>query len=168
VGHQADPRGQAAHAALRRRTADHMARHQERFRVFVADEDFSAYLARVRADGVWGDDLEIRALEELLDRPVAIYSAEAPGLGPMNTHFGDELRGLKDVDPIKLSYHGHSHYNSVVDATIPLPLDERTTKVILKNREKQHGQPLPIKGEAKEEQASSPNDRISSKRRGLL
>ena len=44
-----------------------MTLHKRRFCTFVA-EDFSRYLRRMRKPGVWGDDLEIRALEECFDR----------------------------------------------------------------------------------------------------
>ena len=41
---------------------------------------------------------------------------------------------LKDVSPVNLTYHGQSHFNSLVDEKNPLPLCMRDTKVLLKSR----------------------------------
>ncbi|CAN0452576.1 unnamed protein product [Ascophyllum nodosum] len=40
--------------------------------------------------------------------------------------------------PIKLSYHGRNHYNSVLDKSIIYPLKPRRSKNILRMREAQH------------------------------
>ncbi len=68
---------------------------------------FDEYLERKRKDGVWGDDLEIQALSEIYDRSIQIYA-----------YSGEPMRTFHEVstnnqEPIKLSYHGSSHYNSV-------------------------------------------------------
>ena len=58
---------------------------------------------------IWGDHVEIIALAELLDRPVDIYSSETQTVEPTSI--------VEAVDPhsepIRLSYHGGEHYNSV-------------------------------------------------------
>mmetsp|Transcript_37461 Transcript_37461/g.64638 ORF Transcript_37461/g.64638 Transcript_37461/m.64638 type:complete len:178 (+) Transcript_37461:283-816(+) len=108
--------------------------------VFFCTNDFSVYLERIRRNGVWGDDLEIRAMEELIDRSIEIYVAESKEDGtvePLKTNFDEELTGA-DVTPIKLSYHGSSHYNSVVDERHPLPIAPRDTSVIYDVRHKRH------------------------------
>lgn len=46
--------------------------------------DFDVYVADKRGDGSWGDDLELLAAEELYDRPVEVYSAEAGSAEPLN------------------------------------------------------------------------------------
>ncbi|CBN74632.1 OTU-like cysteine protease family protein [Ectocarpus siliculosus] len=74
------------HYPVRKACVEHMYRHRARFGVFVA-EDFRDYLFRIRQPGVWGDDLEIRALEEMFDRPIEIYSSESEGLQPMKIDF---------------------------------------------------------------------------------
>lgn len=129
------------HAELRERVADHMEQHRERFETFVT-VDFCVYLERIRRLGVWADDLEIRAVEEILDRGVEIYVAETEPVDgkiePLKTHF-DEAELLHGVDPIKISYHGQAHYNSVVDERTPLPLPPRHSHVITASRQRQHG-----------------------------
>lgn len=116
------------HVELRRRCIDHMRKHKNRFAVFCVD-NFDDYLQRMSRPGEWADDLEIRALEELFDRPIQIFRAESYDLEPMKTHF-DEEELVKDVVPIKLSYHGRSHYNSVHDVRHPVPLPPRNSHVL--------------------------------------
>ncbi|CAM9893776.1 unnamed protein product, partial [Ectocarpus sp. 8 AP-2014] len=124
------------HYPVRKACVEHMYRHRARFGVFVA-EDFRDYLFRIRQPGVWGDDLEIRALEEMFDRPIEIYSSESAGLQPMKIDF--DASGLDmGMAPIKLSYHGQSHYNSVRDYSLRYPLHPRRSKRILQIREAQH------------------------------
>ena len=41
---------------------------------------------------------------------------------------------IKTPDPIQLSYHGQSHYNSVVDPRTPLPLAPLSTSYIRQGR----------------------------------
>ncbi|CAM9519251.1 unnamed protein product, partial [Discosporangium mesarthrocarpum] len=124
------------HHQVRRLCVEHMAKHKSRFGVFVA-EDFRDYLRRIRQPCVWGDDLEIRALEELYDRPIEIYSSEAGDLKPMKIDFHASAVDL-DMTPIKLSYHGQSHYNSVLDRCLWYPLQPRKSRKILRMREVQH------------------------------
>ena len=120
------------HLELRARCIEHMRRHAARFAVFCA-VDFEDYLAEKTSAGVWGDDLELKALEELLDRLICIYSSESLVLRPMNTNF-DEERLLREVPPVILSYHGKNHYNSVQDEKQKLPLGIRRSTVILDAR----------------------------------
>jgi hypothetical protein len=85
--------------------------------------------------GVWGDELELRALEEIIDRPIRIFSSDAPDQGtPLSNNF-EELTLLNGVVPITLSYHGSNHYNSVNDVRHPLPLRMRNTRILFKSRE---------------------------------
>lgn len=83
---------------------------QERtfFEQFVVG-DYDQYLERKKQHGVWGDDLEIQALSEIYNRSVEIYAYRAQ---PMRTFHEEKRRGSK---PIRLSYHGNEHYNSIVE-----------------------------------------------------
>jgi hypothetical protein len=60
------------------------------------------------------------ALEELYDRPVIIFNGDdfltRGVLQPRGIHFLGELPtdAMRGVTPLRLSYHGGSHYNSVV------------------------------------------------------
>lgn len=63
------------HAEVRRQCLDHMANDPMHFSHFVA-ENFEAYVARKRKDGVHGNNPEIQALSELYNRPVELFSAD--------------------------------------------------------------------------------------------
>ena len=62
---------------------------------------------RKKVNGVWGDDIEIQALSEIYNRPIEIYAYSNV---PMRT-FHEQDEG---AEPFRLSYHGKSHYNSVI------------------------------------------------------
>jgi len=84
--------------------------------------------------GEWGDHAEIIVMEELFDRPIEIFSVK-DGASPRKTHLDGEMpESMHGVTPIRISYHGENHYNSVVsDAGVdyePFPLPPRGTKVL--------------------------------------
>eukprot|EP01035_Chromulina_nebulosa_P021106 gene21106-27348_t len=133
------------HLELRQQCVEHMRRHTKRFEIYCTSK-FEDHLKRMALPCVWADYLEIRALEEIIDRLFYIYSPDTTEVKdnsgeftvnsepkPMNINYSEQPL-LKDVTPIKLSYHGRSHYNSVVDARLSLPLSPRNTSVILDSR----------------------------------
>mmetsp|Transcript_7181 Transcript_7181/g.6275 ORF Transcript_7181/g.6275 Transcript_7181/m.6275 type:complete len:104 (-) Transcript_7181:594-905(-) len=69
---------------------------------------FDSYIQRKKQNAVWGDDLELQALSEIYNRSIEIYAYSAE---PMRTFHESEEDGQ---EPFRLSYHGRSHYNSVV------------------------------------------------------
>lgn len=79
------------------------------FKSFVPDEPIEQYCLRKSQLGVWGDDVELQALSEIYDRPIEIY---AYSIESMRTFH--EQEDERNRVPIRLSYHGKSHYNSVV------------------------------------------------------
>lgn len=123
---------ESRHIELRTRCVQHMKEHWERYKSFC-DSDFDAYLRSMEVSGTWGDNLEIYALEEVLDRFICIYSSEGKEVKPMKIHFDDDFH-LEGVEPILLTYHGQSHYNSLFNEKCPLPLQSRSSKLILENR----------------------------------
>eukprot|EP01041_Mallomonas_annulata_P007712 gene7712-15781_t len=124
------------HAELREKCVKHMKIHHVRFSLFCS-LDFNEYLNEIMTPGMWGDDLEIKALEEILDRVICIYSSEdGVEIKPMQTNFHEESL-LKDVAPIILSYHGKNHYNSIRNIHQDLPLSTRKTKILLNSRIKE-------------------------------
>ena len=79
-------------------------------------------------------------MEEILDRIITIYSSESKDVRPLATNF-DEARLLKmyygnSYAPLKLSYHGECHYNSVFDEAVQLPLNVASTTKLLESRTK--------------------------------
>ena len=84
---------------------------QKRFFEHFIEGDFDEYIKIKRKDGTWGDDIELEALSEIYDRPIEIYSGSEKPLKcfhEKNSHVDE-----KKV-PIRLSYHGHNHYNSAI------------------------------------------------------
>ena len=120
---------------LRKRCVAHMREHAERYASFF-DGDFTNYLYGMNKSGTWGDDIEIRALEEITDRIIFIYSSQSLLVEPLKTNF-DEVALLGTVSPLKISYHGKNHYNSIFDETVCLPLPMRSSNVLLTTRHKQ-------------------------------
>mmetsp|Transcript_22360 Transcript_22360/g.37888 ORF Transcript_22360/g.37888 Transcript_22360/m.37888 type:complete len:527 (+) Transcript_22360:105-1685(+) len=123
------------HLELRKRCVSHMKKHAKRYAAFY-DGDFMAYLAKMSQPGQWGDDIEIRALEEVTDRLINIYSSHSDVIEPLKTNF-DEVNLLQGVQPLKISYHGKNHYNSIFDETVCLPLEARSSSVLSAVRHKQ-------------------------------
>lgn len=70
---------------------------------------FEEYIEKKRLDGVWGDDIELQAMCEIYNRPIEIYAYRAE---PMRT-FHEEQHHGQSTKPIRLSYHGSEHYNSI-------------------------------------------------------
>ena len=75
------------------------------------------YIYRKSADGVWGDHVEIQALSEIYDRAVEIYSYANTPMRTFNES-NPEVQVLKvNKEPLRLSFHGHNHYNSIMPIT---------------------------------------------------
>ncbi|EAR85579.1 OTU-like cysteine protease (macronuclear) [Tetrahymena thermophila SB210] len=70
-------------------------------------EEFEDYINRKRQDGEWGDDIELEALSEIYNRPIEVYAYSSQ---PMRTF---HETNFNNNEPIRLSYHGKCHYNSV-------------------------------------------------------
>lgn len=88
-------------------------------------DKFEDYIAMKRMNGVWGDDIEIQALSEIYNRPIELYSHSKEPLKTFHETSNSYTRGYerennndtKDNNskfPIRLSYHGRSHYNSII------------------------------------------------------
>ena len=112
------------HYIIREKCMDYLLIEREFFAQFVegGDKEFDNYINMKRKSGVWGDDVELQAISEIYNRPIEIYSGSNK---PLKT-FHENLKefNLKDDDkeenkkikisPIRISYHGNEHYNSVV------------------------------------------------------
>ena len=101
------------HELLRAKCCDFMELHSERFKQFIAEENyqnFAHYLHTMRALRTWGGNLEITALSELYQRRVEIYAQETT---PRIT-FSESVNYSNDLPPIRVSFKNGNHYDSVV------------------------------------------------------
>lgn len=82
---------------------------------------FDGYIKRMRVPGIWGGEPEIRMVEMIFGRPVEIWESAT---GPRNTM----REGRDNNNPIRITYHGGNHYNSLVSVgpTTPPPPDTET------------------------------------------
>jgi hypothetical protein len=136
------------HEKLRYYCVEHLKKHRKRYEKFMCDVKFEEYIEEMSKNGTWGDDIEIRAMEEILDRHIHIYSSSSTNpkdyLIPVNEN-PDEVTLMTGVLPITLSYHGQSHYNSIYLDRAPLPVAIRQTKVLLNARVAlNEGKPMPM------------------------
>lgn len=105
------------HDVVRAAAMDHIAAAREHFSAFLntEEENFDAYLARKRKEGVFGNNVEIQAMAELYNRPIEIYVP--PQVMPLNIFHRGYDRG--ENPPIRLSYHHGNHYNAIVNPAVP-------------------------------------------------
>jgi len=110
---------------LRQLTAEHMRSHQDDFLPFLCHtdsgepytaEEYEAYCTELANSPVWGGQLEIQALSQILQAPITVIQAEGAPIV-----LGDGLSN----EMLTLTYHRHiyrlgAHYNSVK----PKPPDE--------------------------------------------
>ena len=112
------------HDIIREKCMDYLLIEREFFSQFVegGDKEFDNYINMKRKSGVWGDDVELQAISELYNRPIEIYSGSNKPLKTFHENIKDfnlkdninkENKNIK-VSPIRISYHGNEHYNSVV------------------------------------------------------
>lgn len=83
---------------------------RDHYSQFVS-EPFESYVSRKEKDGVHGNNPEMQAASELFNRPIEVYVPER-GAIPINIFHG----GYRTSNaPIRVSYHGRSHYNAVIN-----------------------------------------------------
>lgn len=79
------------HEELRAKCVKHMVKHRKRFEMFC-DQNFDEHVEEMKKLGTWGDDLEIRALEEIIDRIICIYGSNMDNVDePTNKNFEEVL-----------------------------------------------------------------------------
>ena len=82
-------------------------------------EKVDEYLEHQSRNGAWGDDIEIQAMSEIYNKPFEIYAYSNT---PMRTFHENSGIGC----PLRLAYHGQSHYNSIVNKDKHEPLIKTT------------------------------------------
>lgn len=87
---------------------DYLSANEAYFKAFVSEENFGDYIHWKRQDAVWGDDVELQAISEIYNRPIEIFAYSTE---PMRTFH--EQKDNPDLIPIRLSYFGCNHYDSI-------------------------------------------------------
>lgn len=105
---------QEMNTVVRRHCMDYMVQNRDFFSQFIT-EDFLSYIRRKRVEHSHGNHIEMQALSEMYNRPIEIYQYSTE---PLNTFLGRSING-DDSAPIRLSYHGNVHYNSIIDPYNP-------------------------------------------------
>jgi len=108
------------HHIVREKCMDYMETERHYFEPYVVGDmdDFMRYLAAKRRNAVWGDDPEVQALCELYDRPAEIWAYDS-FLGAKKLRTFHEASGISsrpDRPPMRLSYYGGGHYDSIYRA----------------------------------------------------
>lgn len=128
VNHQLQVGGRPTQSVndLRKITADFMRKNKDEFLPFmcneldesevVSEEQFESYCKDVATTKLWGGQLELRALSNILKCPIKVIQAAGPP-----TLQGESFKGPE----LTLTYHRHlyrlgEHYNS----TVPVVDDE--------------------------------------------
>ena len=103
-------------AGLRNATADYLLKHEEEYIPFVEEIDgdraaFKRYCERLRTTAVWGGQVELKALADILDAGIEVYAANMPIV-----QMG-KCDGTSSV--LRVSFHREyyslgEHYNSVI------------------------------------------------------
>lgn len=101
------------HADVRRLCLDYMEKNRDHFSQFIT-EDFSKYIARKRRNDEHGNHVELQAISEIFSRPIEIYEYCVEPKNIFNPRI-DPSSSSQPNPPIRLSYHGAIHYNSVID-----------------------------------------------------
>eukprot|EP01041_Mallomonas_annulata_P010932 gene10932-22823_t len=103
------------HDIVREKCLDYMEVDAGFFSQFVEGgmQSFARYVAAKRRNAVWGDDPEIQALCELYDRPAEIWAYDSQ-LGARKLRTFHDSNGRVGREPMRLSYYGGGHYDSVV------------------------------------------------------
>lgn len=101
---------------LRNATADYLLKHEEEYIPFVEEIDgdktaFKRYCERLRSTAVWGGQVELKALADILDAGIEVYAANMPIV---------QMGKCDDTSSVlRVSYHREyyslgEHYNSIV------------------------------------------------------
>lgn len=95
------------HTELRHRACEYLIRHKHRYQYFVNDEQsFDEYVADMRNDGVWADNLELQAISMDCGVNIRVHQSGKPSYDIRN-------HPAPDAPVIHLSYHFGEHYASV-------------------------------------------------------
>jgi hypothetical protein len=99
------------HHEVRARCYEHMLSEKDYFWPFVASDadSISSYINSQRMDGKWGGEPELLALAEAYNKRVRVWLLQNDALS-QKTYF----ESATTLSCVELSYHGGSHYNSLL------------------------------------------------------
>nr|CAB3264602.1 OTU domain-containing protein 5 [Phallusia mammillata] len=99
---------QTMHDEVRTNCMDYMMKNADFFSPYVT-EDFRTYITRKKLPHTYGNHLEMQAMAELYNRLFEVYQYSTE---PINIFHSSNK---SENDPIRVSYHRNSHYNSVIN-----------------------------------------------------
>ena len=113
------------HNIIREKCMKYLLIERKFFSQFIegGDKEFDNYINMKSKSGVWGDDVELQAISELYNRPIEIYSGSDKPLKTFHENINefnlkqenkDNQLEIKKISPIRISYHGQEHYNSII------------------------------------------------------
>ena len=121
------------HNIIREKCMDYLMIERDFFSQFVegGDKEFENYVNMKRKSGVWGDDVELQAVSEIYNRPIEIYSGSDKPLKTFHENVNEfkskderdnTIQKVQKICPIRISYHGKEHYNSVIPTKLNLDI----------------------------------------------
>jgi len=115
------------HYIIREKCMKYLLIERKFFSQFVegGDKEFDNYINMKSKLGVWGDDVELQAISEIYNRPIEIYSGSNKPLKTFHENMNEfNLKKENEdsnkneekikISPIRISYHGKEHYNSII------------------------------------------------------
>lgn len=114
---------------LREQCMDHIANDRAFYHPFMGGQDFNTYIAQMRQNGVWADNLEIQALSEMLKAEIQVFHTQSIPI----VIFAENQKPKRII---RLFYNKTIHYDSIIEMN---PNDSKAAelkKMINEQREK--------------------------------
>ncbi|KAI6176182.1 Deubiquitinating enzyme A [Aphelenchoides bicaudatus] len=106
------------HHDVRRLCMDYVAKNRDHFSQFIT-EDFNEYVERKRNVDTHGNHVELQAISEIFLRPIEVFEYDTQPINTFHPISREANNRQQENPPIRLSYHGSVHYNSIVDPFKP-------------------------------------------------
>ncbi|KAL4422289.1 hypothetical protein ABPG75_008486 [Micractinium tetrahymenae] len=95
---------------LRHAVCDELLKRRNELYFFI-DEDYDAYVTRMRQPRCWGGEPELAVATHVLQRPIAVFTKRAAQLALVSRYGNEEYNGKAEVP---LFFHGAGHYDLLV------------------------------------------------------
>lgn len=125
---------QEKHMDVRNQCIEFITKNRDHFSQFIA-EDFDEYIERKKLVTTHGNHVELQAITEIYGIPVEIYEYD---IKPSILFHPTTIEGNlpSETRPIRLSYHGATHYNAVIDPRYPCRLSNISVNMCSNMHEK--------------------------------